>query len=32
MRFFVNGVAVFERATPLLPGDELVLVQALSGG
>ncbi|MEY2896016.1 MAG: hypothetical protein RL669_285 [Pseudomonadota bacterium] len=32
MRFFVNGVAVFERAAPLLPGDELVLVQALSGG
>ena len=32
MRFFVNGVAVFDRATVLQPADELILVQALSGG
>jgi molybdopterin converting factor small subunit len=32
MRFFVNGVAVFDRATELRPTDELTLVQALSGG
>ena len=32
MRFFVNGVAVFDRATVLQPTDELILVQALSGG
>jgi sulfur-carrier protein len=32
MRFFVNGRAVFDLATPLGEGDELCLVQALSGG
>lgn len=32
MRFFVNGTAVFSLATPLAAGDELILVQALSGG
>lgn len=32
IRFFVNGEAVFDLSHPLGPGDELVLVQALSGG
>ena len=32
MRFFVNGRAVFDLATPLHDTDELCLVQALSGG
>ena len=32
MRFFVNGRAVFDLATPLSDADELCLVQALSGG
>ncbi len=32
MRFFVNGHAVFDLATPLRMDDELCLVQALSGG
>ncbi len=32
MRFFVNGRAVFDLATPLTDADELCLVQALSGG
>ncbi len=32
IRFFVNGAPVFDLARPLAPGDELVLVQALSGG
>ena len=32
MRFFVNGRAVFDLATPLVEADELCLVQALSGG
>jgi sulfur-carrier protein len=32
MRFFVNGRAVFDLATPLREADELCLVQALSGG
>jgi molybdopterin converting factor small subunit len=32
MRFFVNGVAVFDPDLPLAPTDELCLVQALSGG
>lgn len=32
MRFFVNGEQVFDIAQPLRPGDELTLVQALSGG
>jgi sulfur-carrier protein len=32
MRFFVNGLAVFDLATALSDSDELCLVQALSGG
>lgn len=32
MRFFVNGEQVFSLAHPLDPGDEVQLVQALSGG
>jgi molybdopterin converting factor small subunit len=32
MRFFVNGVQVFDVARPLLPTDSVQLVQALSGG
>ena len=32
MRFFVRGRAVFDLAHPLAPGDELHIVQALSGG
>jgi len=32
MRFFVNGEQVFDLARPLLPGDEVQIVQALSGG
>ena len=32
MRFFVNGEQVFDLARPLRPGDEVALVQALSGG
>jgi molybdopterin converting factor small subunit len=32
MRFFVNGSAVFDLGLPLVPTDELALVQALSGG
>lgn len=32
IRFFVSGVQVFDLAQPLRPGDELVIVQALSGG
>jgi len=32
VRFFVNGTAVFDLALPLAPGDELCIVQALSGG
>lgn len=32
IRFFVNGDPVFDLSHPLGPGDELVLVQALSGG
>jgi molybdopterin converting factor small subunit len=32
MRFFVNGEQVFEPGCPLRPDDELLLVQALSGG
>jgi sulfur-carrier protein len=32
MRFFVNGLAVFDLAKPLSDADELCLVQALSGG
>jgi molybdopterin synthase sulfur carrier subunit len=32
MRLFVNGGQVRELSQPLNPSDELVLVQALSGG
>ncbi len=32
MRFFVNGEQVFDIAHALRPSDEVVLVQALSGG
>jgi molybdopterin synthase sulfur carrier subunit len=32
MRFFVNGEQVFDLARPLVPTDEVQLVQALSGG
>ena len=32
IRLFVNGLSVDALAQPLLPGDELVIVQALSGG
>jgi len=32
IRFFLNGEAVFELAQPVRPGDEVCIVQALSGG
>lgn len=32
VRFFVNGDQVFDLAHPLRPTDEVVIVQALSGG
>ena len=32
VRFFVNGDQVFDLAHALVPGDEVVIVQALSGG
>jgi molybdopterin converting factor small subunit len=32
MRFFVNGEQVFDLAAALRPGDEVQIVQALSGG
>jgi len=32
MRFFVRGRPVFALSTPLAPHDELLIVQALSGG
>lgn len=32
VRFFVNGDQVFDLARPLAPSDELIIVQALSGG
>jgi molybdopterin converting factor small subunit len=32
VRFFVNGDQVFDLAQPLRPIDEVVIVQALSGG
>ncbi|MGH6877851.1 MAG: MoaD/ThiS family protein [Rhizomicrobium sp.] len=32
MRFFVNGAQVFDTSHTLRPGDEIQLVQALSGG
>jgi molybdopterin converting factor small subunit len=32
VRLFVNGEQVFELERPLRPGDEVQIVQALSGG
>jgi molybdopterin converting factor small subunit len=32
IRVFVNGDQVFELSQPLRPADEVVIVQALSGG
>lgn len=32
MRFFINGAQVFELAHALGPGDQVQIVQALSGG
>ena len=32
MRFFVNGAQTFDLALALSAGDEIVIVQALSGG
>lgn len=32
MRFFVNGTQTFDLAQPLHPNDQIVIVQALSGG
>jgi sulfur-carrier protein len=32
MRFFVNGRPVFDLATPVTAGDDVAIVQALSGG
>jgi molybdopterin converting factor small subunit len=32
MRFFVNGKQTFDLAHPLRPSDDVVIVQALSGG
>jgi hypothetical protein len=32
VRFFVNGDQVFDLSEPLRPTDEVVIVQALSGG
>jgi molybdopterin converting factor small subunit len=32
VRFFVNGELVRDLASPLAPGDEVQIVQALSGG
>ena len=32
IRFFVNGEQVFDLSQPLRPTDEVVIVQALSGG
>jgi sulfur-carrier protein len=32
IRFFVNGEQVFDLGRPLAPEEELVIVQALSGG
>jgi len=32
VRFFVNGDQVFDLSLPLRPDDEVVIVQALSGG
>ncbi|HVO30892.1 MAG TPA: MoaD/ThiS family protein [bacterium] len=32
MRIFVNGEQARDLATPLAPGDEIQIIQALSGG
>jgi molybdopterin synthase sulfur carrier subunit len=32
IRFFVNGAQTFDLSLPLRPTDEVVIVQALSGG
>jgi len=32
MRIFVNGVQVFDLAREMQPGDDIQIVQALSGG
>jgi molybdopterin converting factor small subunit len=32
IRFFVNGDQVFDPELPLRPADEVIIVQALSGG
>lgn len=32
VRFFVNGEQVFDLSRPLGPGDDIQIVQALSGG
>ena len=32
MRCFVNGIQCFDLATALAPGDEVIILQALSGG
>lgn len=32
IRFFVNGDQVFDPELPLRPSDEIIIVQALSGG
>lgn len=32
MRIFVNGDQIRDLATPLSPGDEVQIIQALSGG
>jgi hypothetical protein len=32
VRFFVNDAQTFDLAQPLRDGDELLIVQALSGG
>jgi molybdopterin converting factor small subunit len=32
IRFFVNGTQTFDMDRPMQPGDEIVIVQALSGG
>jgi sulfur-carrier protein len=32
MRVFINGQAIFNLAQPVLPGDDVGIVQALSGG
>ena len=32
IRFFVNGEQILDLDHPLRPGEELIIVQALSGG